>query len=308
MLRRVLDWILLTKRLDGARAALAAEEKRAGVPIQQARLVAEVMRRVAEPAETLPPGNPAAVIVALGREAVAAILAAPAASPDSLAQALDQTPHGVLVAAVGGDEAALAATREALLAPLPGPRPSAAPEDDKRAARVRSFVEALLWNADAPRRTVDRLLLIRFGRLALVAIVVVLLALGIQRLTRGKNLAAGKPLKTSSSWSGCAADPTCEGQLLFHTSDEDRPWAQVDLLKPQPIHRIMVRNRPDCCGDRIVPLVVEVSSDGQRWTEVGRKTEEFSTWNLTFPAREARYVKLHVDRKSTFHIKELIVQ
>jgi len=299
------------------------------VHLQQAQLVAEVMKRVAEPAETLPPGNPAAVIVALGREALVSILAAhdePAATPSSaspegqppasasdaggtawLAGALERGPQDVLLAGAG-DAASLAAVKEALLAPLPASRATATPEDERRAARVRSFVETLLWNADAPRRKVDRLLVLRFGRLALVVIALALLALGVYKLAQGGNLAAGKPLKTSSSWSGCASDPTCDGQLLFHTVDENKPWAEVDLLKVQTIHRVQVKNRPDCCGERITPLVVEVSADGQQWTEVGRKTEDFATWDLKFTPRPARYVKLHIDRKSTFHIKDLSIQ
>jgi len=326
MQRRVLDWFLLTKPLDEARAALAAAEKRSGVHLQQAQLVAEVMKRVAEPSETLPPGNPTAVIVALGREAMTSILAAQnepapprsegesAAAPavDAggaawLAGALDRGPQEVLIAGAG-DAAGFAVVKEDLVAPLPAPRATATPEDERRATRVRSFVETLLWNADAPRRRVDRLLVLRFGRLALAVIAVALIALGVYKLTEGGNLAAGKPLKTSSSWPGCASDPTCDGQLLFHTVDENKPWAEVDLQKVQSIHLVEVKNRPDCCAERITPLVVEVSTDGQQWTEVGRKTEEFATWTLKFPSRPARYVKLHIDRRSTFHIKDLIVQ
>jgi hypothetical protein len=325
MQRRVLDWFLLTKPLEEARAALDAAEKKSGVHLQQAQLVAEVMKRVAEPAETLPPGNPAAVIIALGREAMASILAAqnepagpasegavPAAASESsgaawLAGALDRAPQDVLVAGAG-DPTGLAAVKEALVAPLPAPRAAATPEDERRAARVRSFVDTLLWNADAPRRKVDRLLVLRFGRLALAVVVVALIVVGVSRLVGGTNLAAGKPIKTSSSWPGCASDPACDGLLLFHTVEENRPWAEVDLQKIQNIHRVEVKNRPDCCADRIVPLVVEVSTDGQQWTEVGRKNEEFATWTLKFPSRPARYVKLHIDRRSTFHIKELIVQ
>jgi len=325
MQRRVLDWFLLTKPLEEARAALAAAEKRSGLHLQQAQLVAEVMKRVAEPAETLPPGNPAAIIIALAREALASILAAqnepaapssdvelPPVAPESssagwLAGALDRAPQDVLVAGAG-DSTGLAAVKEALVAPLPAPRATATPEEERRASRVRSFVDTLLWNADAPRRKVDRLLVLRFCRLALVVVALVLIVLGISRLTLGTNLAAGKPIKTSSSWPGCASDPACDGLLLFHTVDENRPWAEVDLQKVQNIHRVEVKNRPDCCADRVVPLVVEVSTDGQQWTEVGRKNEEFATWSLKFPSRPARYVKLHIDRRSTFHIKDLIVQ
>jgi len=325
MQRRVLDWFLLTKPLQEARAALAAAERRSGVHLQQAQLVAEVMKRVAEPAETLPPGNPAAVLVALGRQAMASILAAqseaaakppgsevPAPAVESngaawLAGALDQGPQDVLVAGAG-DVSGLAAVKDDLVSPLPAARTAATPEDERRAARVRSFVDTLLWNADAPRRKVDKLLVLRFVRLVLVVIALALIALGVSRLTQGSNLAAGKPIRTSSSWPGCTSDPSCDGLLLFHTLDENKPWAEIDLQKVQDIHRVEVKNRPDCCAERAVPLVVEVSTDGQHWTEVGRKDDQFATWTAKFSSRPARYVKLHVDRRSTLHLKELIVQ
>jgi hypothetical protein len=81
MLRKAIDWILVTSAVRDARVRLTAEDQRTGAQLQQARLVAEVMKRVAEPAETLPPGNRAAIILALGREAVTAILAVPPAAP-----------------------------------------------------------------------------------------------------------------------------------------------------------------------------------------------------------------------------------
>ena len=319
MLRRALDWFLLAKALGEARGRLAAEEERGGAHLQQARLAAEVMNRVAEPAETLPPGNRAASIIALGREAVASILAArprapvaegmppPPSQPDALADALDQAPPELLLAATP-DAATLGVVKEALLARPAIPDTSPTKDEEAKATQVRSFVEALLWNEDAPRRQVDRLLVLRLGRLLPVVAVLALVGLGVYRLSAGTNLAAGKPFVTSSTWSGCSSDPMCDGRLLFHTNNDNQPWFQVDLMKPAKIHRIEVQNRTDCCAERIAPLVIEVSLDGQQWFEVGRKNEQFTTWVLKFPARQARYVKLHVARVSTLHIKDLIVQ
>jgi hypothetical protein len=224
-----------------------------------------------------------------------------------LSEALDRAPPELLVAAAP-DDATLGAIKEALLESPATVSVEASEREEQQAGRVRAFVDTLLWNADAPRRRLDQLLVFRLIRLTLVAAVLLLVAFGVYRVTRGPNLAAGKPWKTSSRWTGCSADPTCEGILLFHTVEEKEPWAQLDLLKPQTIHRIEVKNRVECCADRIVPLVVEVSLDGKQWTEVGRKKDQFTTWTIKFPPRSARYIKLHIARVSTLHIHDLIVQ
>lgn len=332
MLRKAIDWILVTSAVRDARARLAAEDRRTGAQLQQARLVAEVMKRVAEPVEALPAGNRAAIILALGREAVTAILADPPSAPVptdargpgegapaaaepphpataslSLSEALDRTPPELLLSAAP-DATTLGAIKEALLA-CPAPVGVEASErQEQLAVRVRAFVETLLWNADALRRRLDHLLVLRLARLTMVAAALLLMAFGVYKVTRGPNLAAGKPWKTSTRWAGCSADPTCEGVLLFHTLEEKEPWAEVDLLKPQTIHRIEVKNRVECCAERLVPLVVEVSLDGKQWTEVGRTKEQFTNWTTKFAPRPVRYIKLHVARVSTMHIRDLIVQ
>jgi F5/8 type C domain len=362
MFRKAIDWILVTNAVREARARLAAENRRRGAQLQQARLVAEVMKRVAEPGEALPAGNRAAIILALAREAVTAILADPPAEPVAtdggppgesmaptveptapppssepaavdarplapgatspaapapgperaaavslpLSEALDRTPPEVLLAAAP-DVPTLGAIKEDLLASPTTVEVEASEREEQQAERVRAFVDGLLWNADAPRRRLDHLLVSRLIRLTLVAAVLLLVAFGGYKLVQGPNLAAGKPWKTSSHWSGCSADPTCEGVLLFHTVEEKEPWAELDLLKPHTIHRIEVKNRGEY-GERTIPLVVEVSLDGKQWTEVGRKKEQFTTWTIKFPRRSVRYIKLHIARVSTLHIRDLVVQ
>lgn len=339
MLRKAIGWILVTNAVRDARARLAAETRQRGVQLQQARLVAEVMKRVAEPAEALPDGNRAAIVLTLGREAVSAILSDPPADPPAdpvategrlgaedapagaepplpagtpaarlpLSEALNRAPAELLLAAAP-DAPTLEAIKQDLLASPTAAGLDATEREEQQAVRMRAFVEGLLWNADASRRRLDQLLVFRLFRLILVAAALLLLGFGVFKITRGPNLAAGKPWKTSSRWTGCSADPTCEGILLFHTVEEKEPWAELDLLKPHTIHSIEVKNRVECCADRIVPLVVEVSLDGKQWTEVGRQKDQFTTWTAKFPPRSVRYIKLHIARVSTLHIRDLIVR
>src|SRR5438552_3557438 len=221
MLRKAIGWILVTNAVRDARARLAAETRQKGVQLQQARLVAEVMKRVAEPAEALPDGNRAAIVLALGREAVASILSAPLADPPAdpvatdggsvvgdepagaeppvptgttaarrpLSEGLDRAPPELLLAAAP-DAPTLEAIKQDLPASPTAIALDASEREEQQAVRMRAFVEGLLWNADAPRRRLDQLLVFRLARLTLVAAALLLVGFGVFKLTRGPNLAA----------------------------------------------------------------------------------------------------------------------
>jgi hypothetical protein len=95
---------------------------------------------------------------------------------------------------------------------------------------------------------------------------------------------------------------------LFHTDPQDNPWIEFDLGKPTGVHRIDVENRDDCCQDRAIPLVVELSNDRTSWKEVARRDKDFSTWVARFPATRARYVRLRVPRSTTFHLHAVAIR
>src|SRR5205814_10278180 len=137
--------------------------------------------------------------------------------------------------------------------------------------------------------------------------VLLLALLGIRRLALGPNLLADRPFRLSSSWSGCANDPECPG-LLFHADAEDNPWVEFDLGARKSFHKLEVTNRTDCCSERTVPLVAEISDDRATWTEIGRRGAEFTTWVLRFSPKKARYLRLRVARHSTFHLKDVALR
>lgn len=311
MANKALEWIFVTDALRAARATFRRDEAVRGAALQQARLLGEIAGRIAEPAEPLPPGDRLPVVVRLLRDGVALALTAgkpateqgsePAAKPSpveapDLATTWNATPDGVLrdAAADPDDVAAVKATL------LPAP---AAPTSEEAVTRARAFLDRLLWNADAPRRRVEALLIQRWLRVVGVVIVLALLAVGLRAALHGKNLLEGKPFTVSSTWPGCATDPSCDGVLLLHTNNENEPWIIFDLQKPTTVHEIDVTNRLDSYQERALPLVAEVSTDRVHWKEVGRRTEAFTTWTLTFPATSARYIRLKVARVSTLHLK-----
>ena len=163
---------------------------------------------------------------------------------------------------------------------------------------------------DAPRRRVERVFVQRWLRLGLAAAVALALVLGARALTLGPNLAAGRPFRLSSTfsgWAGCLANNGCSG-LMFHTETENNPWAEINLGAAEKVRRIEVVNRGDCCADRATPLVAEVSTDRVTWTQVARREEPFGTWKASFPARVARYVRLRAARHTVLHLQAIVVR
>jgi hypothetical protein len=95
---------------------------------------------------------------------------------------------------------------------------------------------------------------------------------------------------------------------MFHTETENDPWIEIDLGAPKKVIRVEVINRGDCCADRAVPLVAEVSTDRMKWAQVARREEPFGTWKASFPARVARYVRLRAARHTVLHLQGVVVR
>jgi len=186
-------------------------------------------------------------------------------------------------------------------------RPDPLDISEQDAERARDFAQALLDELDGPRRRVERTLAKRWSRVALVAALLILAVFGVRKIVLGPNLLEDKPLRLSSSWSGCSGDAGCQG-LLFHTDAEQNPWAEWDLGARKTFRRLEVNNRTDCCSDRTIPLVAEISDDRATWREIGRRDTEFTTWVLKVSPKTARYLRLRIPRHSTFHLKDVALR
>ncbi|HVY18279.1 MAG TPA: discoidin domain-containing protein [Rhodopila sp.] len=144
----------------------------------------------------------------------------------------------------------------------------------------------------------------------------------------GENLAFNRPT-SQSSVSPYSRAPTVErdsagavdGNLLepfaFHTSQEDKPWWQVELAGLASIEAVVVYNRVDhpVLTARAAPLAIQFSSDGRAWTTVyttepdawiGGADGKPLTWRPT-GARTTRFVRLQVQRTSFLHLVEVQV-
>lgn len=96
--------------------------------------------------------------------------------------------------------------------------------------------------------------------------------------------------------------------LGFHTVEGTNQYVIIDLGSVRAVSRVDVYNRADCCRERAVPLTVEVSKDGGKFRQVGKKTDVFDRWALQFSPVDARYVRLTCRKpNSQFHLAEVEV-
>jgi hypothetical protein len=230
-----------------------------------------------------------------------------AASDAPISANLDQawasaTPERLVKAA--GDEAKLALARAVLVERSPG---EALDTTDDEAACCRGFAEALLWDLDAPTRAIERVHVQRWTRIVVVAAMVVLAAVGVRTAFRGANLAAAKVFKTSTTYVDCTPPNRC-GDIFFHTLHQESPWIDFDLGAVKSVHRVEVTNRSDCCAERAIPLIVEVSLDDKTWVQVARRDVDFSSWKTDFAKHKARYVRFRVPRATSLHFDDVAIR
>jgi hypothetical protein len=221
-------------------------------------------------------------------------------------------PTEALILRTAGDSGALPALKKAVNAASFVEFAEMPPEERSRLVpALRQCAEALLGELDRPARAWEMLWLQRVLRIGMVFVLLAAVALGMlwakQSAERRQDLAAGKPWRQSSRLNneGCESpNQTCENSpyFFFHTVDERNPSLEIDLGQPQKFSKLRVINREDCCVDRSVPLIVEVSVNQSEWREVARRNEVFSSWLAEFSPVEARWVRLRVDKHSYLHL------
>ena len=142
--------------------------------------------------------------------------------------------------------------------------------------------------------------------------------------TQPSNIALRKPTRQSSihafanhnqlpdSGHG-AVSGFLTGGFQFHTSNEDQPWWQVDLLGPHRINEIRIYNRLDDASWRASHIVCFVSSDGQSWTELFRREDDEPfggidghpfVWRGGHPSTVG-FVRLQILRHEDFHLDQV---
>jgi hypothetical protein len=178
---------------------------------------------------------------------------------------------------------------------------------------ARALLRLVMDTADAQQRPRARAMAQRIARtgafVAFVLGIAVCAAVLIPSLMRPPNLLEHSARRTSSSYSGFSPDAgTLDGKrtrLFLHTDQEYDPFVEFDMGKVQTLRHFEVRNRRDCCDDRALPLVIETSVDGKRFDEVARRVAPFKTFETDVRATQARFVRVHVPKKTWLHLERV---
>jgi hypothetical protein len=187
-------------------------------------------------------------------------------------------------------------------------------ETSALARELRDFTRSLLKEVEVRQRRAEVAVAARSLRVLALAVALgavgVLLLLLPEWLEARRDLAAGKPWQASSlSYTGNCESPAqeCpgEGNYFFHTQQEEEPWVEIDLKSTQKMSSARIVNRTDCCIDRGIPLILEVSNDQKRWREVAKVIDPFREWKPTFAPVAARWVRLRVPKNATLHLKRV---
>ena len=324
---RVLEWFWLGGAVKAVRARGTTLDARGQELLRRARVASELSTRALEPPEPLPSGSAEALACELYRESIEWSLAAHQTEARQAAKASESGTKADLetlwnaadaefLSKAAGGATNLAKLHEDVrgrtyreFADLD------ATEQNRIARSLRQFAEGLTNTLDATQNDLDRLWLKRLFRLGLllggVLGISFLVSEGLALSETGKDLAVTAGFTASSLY---AAEPGCSSpkqecagspNFFIHTNEEHNPWLMFDLGAEKSFSGVRVENRLDCCYERANPVVVEVSSDAQKWQEVARRTSEFSSWKATFPKVKARYVKFSIPKRTNLHFSRV---
>jgi hypothetical protein len=128
-----------------------------------------------------------------------------------------------------------------------------------------------------------------------------------------RDLAKDKPWSASSLYTGGGGCDSPQQEcpenrgFFFHTNDENGPWFEIDLGTVQNVSSARIDNRQDCCKERGIPLLIELSTDRKTWKEVARQNKPFDSWKASFSTQRARYFRLRAEGFKILHLHRVRV-
>jgi hypothetical protein len=309
----VLSWFLLRSEIATARAEARSMSDEQSVYLQRAKVALEFGNVALEPNNVVASGATAPLAPSLFQQALywALLMKDPVAGASSptAAWAAAAPPTLATLASNEADLARIGSAMQATFAEL-----EQGSLEDRRATAelLRRSATRLITSCESVSWQVEWLKLRRLSRIALgVALCLAPFALAFVFWPKKPDLAKGKPWHASSSLAEChPAKSECGGvttDIFFHTREESNPWFEYDFYAPLGFSSLTIRNRSDCCPERAVPLVVEVSHDDRTFHEIARRNDPFSTWSPHFPTQHARYLRLRTARVSLLHLEAVEV-
>lgn len=201
---------------------------------------------------------------------------------------------------------------------LSSPRPPG--EDPDVTARalddVRAYLHARCDDIDPRAARIPRLQGERMLRVGVIvgALVVARGAWPVVDTLRRHDLAPDASWRASSAASSFAtsgrgfAPPASTSPVFMHTAQEANPWVDFDLGALRDVRQVVVHNRWDCCVERALPLVIELSDDGATWRGVAERREAFYVWPASFTPQRARRVRIRALADTMLHLAKVEIR
>jgi hypothetical protein len=179
---------------------------------------------------------------------------------------------------------------------------AASTDDDDFAAKevLRDRIDDIVTRvlASVEWRTPLELRALRYGRLAAIALFVVLCAEHVVRthwLVHDVALhkpVTHTPLKVVPPEADGVVDGKTRGTFGIHTMPDPHAFVTVDLLRTYDVREVRVYNRGDGWFDDILPLTLSVSTDGATFHDVATRTTHFDVWTIEMNDAPARWVRV----------------
>lgn len=97
-----------------------------------------------------------------------------------------------------------------------------------------------------------------------------------------------------------------DGPLFFHTISQDDPYVDLDLGKVVNVRRVVIENRSDCCGERALPLNVEVMEAGGPRLLCQRRSP-FRSWTCATGGVKTQTLRIHRPGPTMLHLRRVEV-
>jgi hypothetical protein len=181
------------------------------------------------------------------------------------------------------------------------PPPRAPAEGFAQAEAQRNEMEARVANllASVESRTETELDGLRVGRFAAIAVVLFVCGRALALHYGVHNVALHKPVAASSVAFSKPATGITDGRTRdtfgVHTNEGPHPFVTIDLERTYRIRKIRVFNRGDGWFDEVLPLSIELSTDGTTFHEIARRTTHFDVWDIDAGMADARWVRATKD-------------
>ncbi len=305
-LRRFVQWFTRADELEATRATLS-QEGETQLFKRRAAAALEVAERILRPIEPMQGNAELVAVEALTQAIFWALAARTGRVPGSRSEAwtalreheLSGLKNPELIArAFSGDDAARGSLKEA--------------EVTACVAGLHGLAADAVSAVHEPDARLKSLRAQRGLRCGVIAVLITVAGgYGVFLVSRGANLANIATWRTSSTLNNCTPEThKCQGKAFtpfFHTNSEKSPWLEYDFGARRRVSKVVVENRRDCCKDRAVPLLVEVSDDRKHWKKVAERKKSFNTATLTFKPTSARYLRLRVNKTTPFHLESVAI-